>query len=50
LAPPQKASKEDSSVKPWTGIAEFCLESEKELQGMAGYFLPRDAALIRSLA
>lgn len=32
----KKASKEDSSVKPWTGIAEFCLESEKELQGMAG--------------
>lgn len=33
----QKPSKEDSSTKPWTGIAQFSLEAEKELQGMSGY-------------
>jgi nucleoside-diphosphate-sugar epimerase len=32
----KKASKEDSSIKPWTGVGEFSYEAEKELQGMAG--------------
>jgi nucleoside-diphosphate-sugar epimerase len=32
----KKPSKEDSSVKPWTGVAEFSLAAEKELQAMEG--------------
>jgi len=27
-------------VKPWTGVAEFSLAAEKELQAMEGYALP----------
>jgi len=32
----KKPSKEDSSIKPWTGVAEYSYQAEKELQGMAG--------------
>lgn len=32
----KKPSKEDSTVKPWTGVAEYSLQAEKELQAMSG--------------
>jgi len=32
----KKSSKEDSTVKPWTGVAQFSYEAEKELKGTSG--------------